>query len=421
MSIASIERRSISRDVQTTFWDRLAKKGVIKALNQIRVGRLVLEDNGEITEFGQSADEASVMAHIFVHQSASYRDILFGGTIGAAEAYMLGRWSSSNLLDVVRLMVLNLSMLNEMDRDRPFLSRLSTKILHKFNANTPSGSRKNISAHYDLGNEFFKLFLDPTMMYSAAIYPNDDSTLEQASLHKLDTICRKLRLNENDHLLEIGTGWGGLAIHAAKHYGCRVTTTTISQEQYNYAREAVEREGLQDKVTLLLKDYRDLTGSYNKLVSIEMIEAVGHEYYASYFSQCSKLLTDDGLMLIQAITIADQRYHRAKDSVDFIQRYIFPGGCLPSNEIIASCIRKFTDMHIVALHDIGIDYAKTLAEWRKRFHANIDQVKAQGFDDVFCRMWEYYLCYCEGGFSERAISTAQMVFAKPQAREIKPI
>jgi cyclopropane-fatty-acyl-phospholipid synthase len=272
--------------------------------------------------------------------------------------------------------------------------------------------------HYDLGNDFFKLFLDPTMMYSSAVFPNQETSLDEASLYKLDLICQKLQLSDKDHLMEIGTGWGGMAIYAAKHYGCRVTTTTISEEQYNYACAAVKREGLEDKITLLLKDYRDLDGDYDKLVSIEMIEAVGHEYYDSYFQKCSELLKPDGLMLIQAITILDQRYKHAKNNVDFIQRYIFPGGCLPSNEVISKSVANKTDLHIVDLHDIGMDYARTLAEWRKRFNGSADQVDSMGFDDVFYRMWEFYLCYCEGGFTERAISAAQFLFAKPYARDV---
>lgn len=421
MSTTSIDEKKVNREVKPTLWDALAKRTLLKALSRLQRGRLVIEDGGEIYEFGESADQAEVVAHVFIHHSSTYKDIIFGGSIGSAEAYMLDSWSSSNLLDVIRLMVLNLELLNKMDNTRPILSRISSKIMHLMNSNTTSGSRKNISAHYDLGNDFFELFLDPTMMYSSAIYPTEDATLEQASLHKLDTICKKLRLSKDDHLIEIGTGWGGLAIHAAKNYGCHVTTTKISQKQYDHACAAVAREGLEDKITLLLEDYRQLQGQYDKLVSVEMIEAVGHKYYASYFEKCSNLLKDDGLMLIQAITIADQRYQEAKRSVDFIQRYIFPGGCLPSNEVIARCIAKNTDMMIVDLHDIGLHYAQTLADWRQRFHAQIDTVKQQGFDDVFCRMWEFYLCYCEGGFSERAISTAQFVFAKPGARKIIPL
>jgi cyclopropane-fatty-acyl-phospholipid synthase len=418
MNVTSINKTKAARELKTSLWDKLARKAIFKALAHLERGRLVLEENGDVHVFGQPAAEAEIVAHVFVHHNSMYRDMLFGGSIGAGEAYMLGSWSSSNLLDVIRLMVINLAILNKMDNSRPLLGRLSSRLVHFFNANTPSGSRKNIAAHYDLGNEFFSLFLDPTMMYSSAIYPSDSASLEEASVYKLDSICRKLHLQSSDHLMEVGTGWGGLAIHAAKHYGCRVTTTTISREQYDYACAAVKREGLQDQVTLLLKDYRELEGTYDKLVSIEMIEAVGHEYYQGYFEKCSSLLKADGLMLIQAITIADQRYEEAKNSVDFIQRYIFPGGCLPSNEVIARSVANNSDMMIVGLQDIGLDYAKTLAQWRKRFHANLASVKQMGFDEVFCRMWEFYLCYCEGGFSERAISTVQVVFAKPDARVV---
>jgi len=277
-------------------------------------------------------------------------------------------------------------------------------------------SRDNISAHYDLGNDFFSLFLDPTMMYSSAIFEDVDRGLDEAAVAKLDEICHQLELSPGDHLLEIGTGWGGMAIHAAKHYGCRVTTTTISQEQYDYACAAVKREGVADRVTLLLQDYRSLEGQYDKLVSIEMIEAVGHEFYREYFQRCSALLKPTGKMVIQAITMADQRYEQARDSVDFIKRYIFPGGCLPSVAVIADHLARDTDMQMVHLRDITQDYAVTLAHWRSRFMDKLEAVKAMGFDDNFIRMWDYYLCYCEGGFRERIISTVQLAFAKPGYR-----
>jgi cyclopropane-fatty-acyl-phospholipid synthase len=242
--------------------------------------------------------------------------------------------------------------------------------------------------------------------------------LYEASTYKLDVICQKLQLAPSDHLIEIGTGWGGMAIHAAKNYGCKVTTTTISKEQFDYACEQVKLNGLEERVTVLFEDYRDLTGKYDKLVSIEMIEAVGHEYYESYFSTCSDLLKEDGMALIQAITISDQRFERAKKEVDFIQRYIFPGGCLPSNAVISQSVSEYTDMQVVDLHDITQDYARTLYDWRQAFQQKLAEVREQGFDDVFIAMWEYYLCYCEGGFRERVIHTAQYLMAKPQARDV---
>jgi len=237
-----------------------------------------------------------------------------------------------------------------------------------------------------------------------------------AAAHKLDLLCQQLELSADDHLLEIGTGWGGMAIHAARNYGCRVTTTTISQEQYNYACEQVKAAGLEDRITLLCEDYRDLSGSYDKLVSVEMIEAVGHQFYQNYFAKCSSLLKEDGLMVIQAITMADQRYEAARDSVDFIKRYVFPGGCLPSVEVVSKHLREDTDMQMIHLRDITEHYADTLAAWRGRFFEHIEEVRRLGFDQTFERMWEFYLCYCEGGFRERVIGTVQLTFAKPRYR-----
>ncbi len=410
---ANRNSKSTSR---SSVMDKVAKRAVLALLKRLEIGHLVVEDGDEHYTFGQDPALTQYHAHITVKDPSAYRDVFFNSSIGSGEAYMKGAWVTPDLTNVIRLMVANLNVINEADAKRPIWSRIGSKLFHSFNANTKDGSRKNISAHYDLGNDFFELFLDPTMMYSAAIYPSKDASLEEAAVHKLDRICQKLELTPDDHLLEIGTGWGGMAIHAAKHYGCQVTTTTISKEQYEYAKARVMSEGLEGQITLLLEDYRDLTGQYDKLVSIEMIEAVGHEYYDSYFKKCSDLLKPHGLMAIQAITIADQRYDYARKSVDFIQRYIFPGGCLPSNAIIADKVSNKTDMQIVQLEDITEHYADTLMHWRERFFERLEVVKQQGFDDVFCRMWEFYLAYCEGGFRERAISTGQFVFAKPNYR-----
>lgn len=404
---------------QNAGWlDNVSRKLVLSTFETLEKGSLTVTDGDSRFHFGDARENTDLQAHIRVHDPKAYRELLFGGSIGAGEAYMMASWSTPCLVSVVRVLCANMGVLNQMDGRWSSLKGLLNRVMHKLNRNSQSGSRKNIAAHYDLGNEFFKLFLDSSLMYSSAIYPLETSTLEEASLYKLNAVCDKLKLTEEDHLLEIGTGWGGLAIHAAKHYGCRVTTTTLSQEQYQHAQEAVAEAGLEDRVTLLLKDYRDLSGRYDKLVSIEMIEAVGHEYYDTYFSKCSSLLKEDGLMLIQAITIADQRYRAAKNSVDFIQKYIFPGGGLPSNAVIAQCVADCTDMTLVDLHDIGLDYAKTLSDWRHRFHQKMETVRQQGFDDVFCRMWDFYLAYCEGGFRERVISTVQVVMAKPDARRI---
>ncbi|MBJ7538019.1 SAM-dependent methyltransferase [Marinomonas transparens] len=416
MNLAGMDNQKESTKRIMTWFDKFTQKMVFAMLQKLEVGHLTLDVNGTTYEFGQTQEDANYIAHIYVHDSRAYRDVFLNSSIGSGEAYMKGWWSSSDLVAVIRLMVANLNLINKMDAKRPIWSRIGAKIAHRLNANTKDGSKDNISAHYDLGNDFFSLFLDPTMMYSAAVYPQKEASLEEAAVNKLDRICHKLQLSTEDHLLEIGTGWGGMAIHAAKHYGCKVTTTTISKEQYEFAKARVAKEGLSDQITLLLKDYRDLVGQYDKLVSIEMIEAVGHEFYDSYFSKCSDLLHPHGVMVIQAITIADQRYDYARRSVDFIQRYIFPGGCLPSNQVIAHKIASKTDMQIIGLEDITEHYAKTLADWRVRFHAARRDVIEMGFDDVFCRMWDFYLAYCEGGFKERAISTGQFVFAKPKHR-----
>jgi cyclopropane-fatty-acyl-phospholipid synthase len=354
---------------------------------------------------------------MIIHDASAYRDIAFGGSIGGAEAYMLEKWTTPDLLEVVRLMSVNIDFLNQIDEGRPLWQRIGDKFFHLLNRNTQKQARQNISRHYDLSNDFFALFLDPEMMYSAAIFPHDKADLEEAALHKLDVICRKLELQASDHLLEIGTGWGGLAIYAAQNYGCKVTTTTISREQYETACQRVQAEGLQDQITVMFEDYRNLSGRFDKLVSVEMIEAVGSEYYKQYFSGCAALLKDDGLMLLQAITMPDQRYHYAQKSVDFIQRYIFPGGSLPSHEVIISSVKKNTDMLMVGMQEIGEDYGKTLQIWRERFMQRLDQVRELGFDDYFIRMWNYYLCYCQGGFEERIIGTSQILFAKPDWRK----
>ncbi len=412
---------SSSTEKETTagsFFERRCRATLLSQLRNIDGGCLTIEDSSGCHSFGRVRGKAELNARILIRDMRAYRQILFGGSIGAGEAYMDGAWTTPCLVSVIQLMARNLRVTKSMGKGWAWLSAGLNKCSHLLNANSLSGSKKNIAAHYDLGNDFFSLFLDPKLMYSAAIYPQQDSDLDTAAVHKLETVCQKLKLTPEDHLLEIGTGWGGMAIYAAKYYGCRVTTTTLSKEQYEYAQKAVEREELEDQVTLLLKDYRELSGCFDKLVSIEMIEAVGHEYYDTYFKKCSDLLAPDGLMVIQAITISDQRYHAAKSSVDFIQKYIFPGGGLPSNEIMTSGVRRCTDMTVVDLHDIGWDYGQTIHHWRERFQHELEQVKAQGFDDVFCRMWDFYLAYCEGGFKERVISTVQLVMAKPYANQL---
>lgn len=402
------------------FVDRWAKAFVLNVLGKLNKGRIIFEDGENSVVYGEH-DAKALTAHIKVLHQDFYVDLIRGGSIGCGESYMWHHWTSNDLLTLVRVIVLNLHILDGVDSGQSWIRRLATRVLHRMNANDPEGSRRNISAHYDLSNDFFVSFLDPSMMYSSAIFPHKECSLHEASLHKLTHICERLQLRAEDHLLEIGTGWGSLAIHAAQHYGCRVTTTTLSQQQFDYAQERIREAGLEDRIELLLRDYRYLEGSYNKLVSIEMIEAVGHEFYANYFEKCASLLNDDGLMLIQAITISDQRYEQAKNSVDFIQRYIFPGGCLPSNQIVAKHVAQDTDMQIIGLEDITRDYALTLSHWRERFLAQTQDYLAQGLSGDFVRMWDYYLAYCQGGFMERVIHTSQFLIAKPLFRDTPKI
>ena len=396
--------------------EKIAREAIFRLLSKLQVGSLTLHEGPCSHHFGSIDKPHEPQAEVHIHSPAVYSQMLTGGSIGSGEAYMKGYWSSPDAMDVMRIFSANLVLLNKFDASQSVFIKLALKIAHRFNRNTYKGSQLNIAAHYDLGNEFFQLFLDPTMMYSSALFSDNSASLEVASETKLDELCQQLELKSGDHLLEIGTGWGGMAIHAAKNFGCRVTTTTISQEQYDFASARVREEGLEGQITLLCEDYRNLTGEYDKLVSVEMIEAVGHDFYQNYFRMCSGLLKPNGKMVIQAITMADQRYKEARDSVDFIKRYIFPGGCLPSVAVMAQHIARDTDMQIVHLRDITNDYAETLAHWRQRFLANLEAVRGMGFSEEFVRMWDFYLCYCEGGFRERVISTVQLAFAKPDYR-----
>ncbi len=395
--------------------DSSCKRLLISRLNLLKVGHLILSDHEETWHY-RGEERMDLVAEIHVHDIKAYRRVLFGGTIGAGESYMLGLWSSPNPTAVVKLMVANQSYLQNMDSRWSWVRKALAHLSDRLKLNSISGAKKNIGAHYDLSNDFFKLFLDPTMMYSSAIYPDDSASLEVASQYKLSHICERLQLTEEDHLIEIGSGWGGMAIFAASNYGCKVTTTTISDEQYAYAKEAIRAHGLQDKITLLKKDYRLLQGKFDKLVSIEMIEAVGHRFYKQFFTKCNELLKDNGLALVQAIMTGDNRFDREKDKTDFIRSYIFPGGCLPSHNVISQMLKRFTDMHCVGYEDITLHYSRTLKDWRERFLEKLPEVRMQGFDDIFIRMWEFYLAYCEGGFAERVIHTGQYVFAKPQAQ-----
>jgi len=415
MQAESLTQINRSLPSQTFSSRSFAKKAVLKWFENLDRGHLIIIDGLETYHYGETKTQGSCLtACVKVEDQAFYADILLGGTIGAGESWMQGHWTSPDLVAAIRVLARNIHVLQTFNDKRNFSNKAFCWFYSRLTKNNLVGSRKNISAHYDLGNDFFSLFLDNTMMYSSGIFQNENDSLEQASLHKLNVICKKLQLKSTDHVVEIGTGWGGFAIYAAKHYGCKVTTTTISQEQYLYACEQVKENNLQDSVTVLMKDYRELEGRFDKLVSIEMIEAVGHQYFTTFFKKCNELLKEDGLMLIQAITISDQRYHKAKSSVDFIQRYIFPGGCLPSNSIFAEHLAKDTNMQLADLHDITYDYALTLEHWRKRYVDNLQEVRSLGYSDTFMRMWDFYLCYCEGAFRERVIQTSQFLASKPQ-------
>jgi len=396
--------------------DRWLRRAVFQRLEKLKHGCVTIVDAAETHEFGRISAECPLHATVTLHDPNAYHRLALRGSVGVGEGYMAGEWSCDDLPTLVRIFVLNQEALLGLEKGLTRLMMPLFRLLNLRRANTRRGSRANIAAHYDLGNEFYRLFLDDTLMYSAAVFPTPDTDLRDASIAKNDRICRKLELRPDDHLLEIGSGWGGFALHAARHYGCRVTTTTISREQYQMARERVREAGLEDRVTVLCEDYRDLRGQYDKLVSIEMIEAVGERHLDTYFRACAERLKPHGMMLLQAITVADQKYRQYRNEVDFIRQYIFPGGFLPSLTAIAEILGRATDLRVFHLEDIGAHYATTLRCWRERFLVNLDQVQALGFPDTFIRMWEYYLCYCEGGFRERAISAAQLLLTKPRCR-----
>lgn len=394
--------------------DRIARRMVLSLLRNLRFGGVHIVEGRRRYSAGETAP--ALQATVYVHHPRFYSRVLFSGSLGAAEAYMDGLWSADVLSTLMRIMALNQAVFSEMEKGAARLTAPVYRLYHLARKNTRIGSRRNILAHYDLGNEFYALFLDPTMTYSCGIFESEQSTMEAASIAKYDRICRKLQLQPDDHVLEIGTGWGGFALHAVRHYGVRVTTTTISDAQHRFAGQRFKQAGLDGRITLLKKDYRDLKGRFDKLVSIEMIEAVGHHYFDTFFRTCSRLLHDSGMMMLQAITIRDQEFKRYRHSVDFIKRYIFPGSCLTTIAAMAASIARATDLKIFHLEDITPHYARTLSRWRRRFFANIDKVRAMNFPETFIRMWEYYLCYCEGGFSARYIGDVQMLLTKPLCR-----
>ena len=402
--------------LRETVVDRLSRRLFFSLMKDFKIGKLTLIEKNQQYPFAQLSKGVSLQATIRVHHPRFYTSTVFGGSLGSAEAYMAGLWSTPHLTRVIRLVILNRQLMEKMGKGWSWLSDPVYKLYHYFRRNTLSGSKENIVAHYDLGNDFYRRFLDETLTYSCGIFEHENSTLEDASIAKYDRICRKLQLYPEDHVIEIGGGWGGFSIHAAKNYGCRVTTTTISDEQYALAKKRIAASGLAHRIRLLRTDYRHLGGKFDKLVSIEMIEAVGHQYLNTFFKICSRLLKANGMMLLQTITIVDQAFDAHKRSVDFIKRYIFPGSCIPSIHAIMSSIACKTDLKLFHLEDITPHYVRTLAEWRKRFLDHMDDLRDMGFSDAFIRMWEFYFCYCEGGFAERYIGDVQMLLTKPMCR-----
>ena len=386
----------------------LIKRKFYANFSNLEHGNIIFIDGDFTLQCGNSAEPA---ATVDVHDDRFYTTLAAGGAVGASEAYIQGMWTCDQLTLLVQVLLRNTSVLRGLGNAA--YKKPLYKLLHLMNRDSVDGSKKNISAHYDLGNKLFENFLDPTMTYSSGFFEQSDSTMQQASTAKLDRICQKLALSESDHVVEIGTGWGSFALHAARNYNCKITTTTISEEQYQLACQRVKDAGMQDRIEIVKKDYRLLTGQYDKLVSIEMIEAVGLAYLGNYFEKCASLLKPAGKMLIQAITIADQQYEFSKRNVDFIQRYIFPGGALPSVTALTNTATNKTDLRMTALEDITGHYATTMRKWREKFYLNVEQITELGYDNRFLRMWEYYLCYCEGGFEEKSIGCVQAEFTKP--------
>ena len=403
---------AISRKNRRTNWlERKLSSLLMRQLSELRNGSLTIHDSDGSHRFGSTQDEAgSVMA---VHDPRFYRRIATSGSLGAAESFLNGEWTSPDLVTLLRILSRNADTLQRTDGGLPSLANRLLKLAAWAGRNTRSGSRRNIAAHYDLGNEFFELFLDETMMYSSALFKTPDDTLEQASQNKLERICQRLQLQASDHLLEIGTGWGGLALHAARNYGCRVTTTTISPKQHDHAARLVAASDSRKAISLLQEDYRDLRGEFDKLVSIEMIEAVGQEFLELYFQTCHRLVKPGGRMVIQAIVMPSARYEQYARSIDFIQKYIFPGGFLPSLSRIEQAVERCTAFRLVDSEDLSDSYARTLHEWRARFFNQIDRIRKMGFSETFIRTWDYYFSYCEAAFLERAVQELQLEWIKP--------
>lgn len=412
MNVADLARESdVSRLASKVHG--IARNQLFKRLPMLKNVRLTVIEGNEKQQFGDTSGKPITVT---IFQPEAYSYIAFGGSAGAGESYFLGLWDTDDLVGLIRAMVGTEGLLRDINQGFSNITQQAYTVRHWLNRNSKKGGRENIQAHYDLGNDFFETFLDPSMMYSCAVYPKPTASLEEAQFEKLDRICRKLALKPGDEVVEIGTGWGGFAIHAATHYGCNITTTTISDEQFALAKERITAAGLDEKITVLKNDYRDLTGKYDKLVSIEMIEAVGDKFLNTFFEKCADLLKPDGLMLLQVITCPDQHYKNYLKRVDFIQRFVFPGGCLPSQARMSSAVLDNTDLNTIHSEDLAPHYAKTLNEWRVRLTANRNKLSAAGYNMRLLRLWDFYLASCEAGFTERMTGLMQIVFMKPDAR-----
>ena len=407
---------AVAQSKKSRLLSSLFKNGIIKKFKHLQYGYIEIHDAEKTFSFGNPQSSDRVIVEIY---SAEFYVFLgSGGVTGVAEAYMAGYWSADRLVLLLQIILKNKEILLSLDSGLARLIHPINKIIHWSKQNTLKGSKQNILAHYDLSNEFYKLWLDPSMTYSCGYFSDHSISLEEASKEKIDRICRKLQLNKNDHVLEIGTGWGSFSLHAAKNYGCRISTVTISDAQYEYANNLIKKHGLESQIQIMNQDYRKIKGKFDKIVSIEMIEAVGYQFIPDFFSKISSLLKYDGLVAIQGITYNDQNFEKYKNSVDFIKKYIFPGSCLISVAQISDVIKNYTDLAIVDVEDITKHYAETLSRWKKNFMSVIPEVQAMGFSEAFIKMWEFYFIFCEAGFRERNIGDVQLIFSKSGARNI---
>jgi cyclopropane-fatty-acyl-phospholipid synthase len=393
----------------------LARRALTVLAASLRHGSLTVTESRRTSVFGPTS-EGGVQARLEVHDASFWRRVITHGGVGIGESYFMGEWDSDDLVAVLRLLTLNLDRINRWSRRLAPWRDAMRRPKWRRRTTTRERDRENVTAHYDLGDDFFTLFLDPSLAYSCGVFPAPESSLEEASIEKFDRICRKLGLGPGDHVVEIGTGWGGFAIHAASRYGCRVTSTTVSPSQFAYATRAVHEAGLDQLVTVLNRDYRDLEGTFSHLVSIEMIEAVDWRQYETYFAACERLLRPDGLAALQCIVIDDREFERYKTHQDYIRRYIFPGGGLPSTLAMNRAIATATDFDLVDLEDLGTHYVRTLDLWRERLDAHADEARSLGFDDRFLRMWRFYFAYCAAGFAEHHVSVVQLVLARKDWR-----